>query len=362
MQQDNRSYVVINIDLLISNIKLYRSINKFKRIIAIVKANAYGHGIEIIKYIEPFIDGLGVATVNEGSLVRQITNLPILILGYLSKFEFPLLSQYGLTPCVYSTQIAEALSEYFLKENASIDCHVKINTGMNRLGICFDDLSAFKHLYDLPTLNYVGIFSHFASADCDKEFTELQSERFISAVKQCERIGYKFDFVHIANSVRSLSGNSFGNTIRIGYGMYGYGDSRLTPILSWFAKVILVYTIKPGDTVGYGRTFVAKGDCKIAVISVGYGDGYPRNLSNCGSVLYKGQTLPVIGRVCMDMIFVCANNSDIKENDTVCLIGKSGDKIITAENLGFGYEILCGISNRVERTYISEAESLRGQY
>lgn len=351
MKPDNRCFVEIDVTKIISNIKLYRSINKNKRIIAVVKANAYGHGINLIQYIEPYVDYLGVATPEEGALIRQISKLPIIILGYIATADFPLLDLYNLTPTIYSLYQGKVLSEYFSNKKSTVRVHLKINTGMNRLGIRYDDLTSLQKLFRLPYLNYIGIFSHFASAGENETFTSLQSQRFIYALDACSSIGFRFDLIHVSNSAHGLMESSIGNAVRIGYGMYGYGNDKLAPVLSWYARVICVRNITCGDSVGYGCTYTANNPCKIAVISVGYGDGYPRNLSNKGFVLYRGKFLPIIGRICMDMTVIRADGTDIKEDDTVCLIGKNGNNFISAEDLGFGYEILCGISNRVHRIY-----------
>ena len=354
MPRDERTYAEIDVDSVLFNLDFFKAKNPGKKIFAVMKADSYGHGDILCKYIEHKIDGLCSATIEEGIRLRQFSDKPILILGYIPVRMYHALIEYNLTPSVYSCESATLLNEYFSSVNSSIAVHLKINTGMNRMGIRYSDFLTLSRVLSLDRLKITGIYSHLASND-DIEFTRLQKQRFLSCVQYCNRLTDGIEFIHIANSADSASGSDIGNAVRVGYGMYGYGDPSLKNALSWKARVIKTDYLKENETIGYGRTFrTFKPLTKTAVLSVGYGDGYPRDLPGKRFVLYKGMKLPILGRICMDMTVIDVSDADINPGDYVTLLGTSEGITVSAENLGFGYEVLCDISKRVKRIYLKE--------
>lgn len=351
MPHDERTYAEIDVDSVLYNLAYFKMKNPLKKIFAVMKADSYGHGNILCKFIESKVDGLCSASIDEGILLRQFSDKPILIFGYVPTSMYPSLLEYDLTPTVYSEESAELLNEYFSSVGSTIGFQLKINTGMNRMGIRYSDISALARILSYKRLKITGIYSHLASND-DIEFTRLQKQRFLSCVQYCNSITENIDYIHISNSIDSLKGADVGNTIRIGYGMYGYGNPALKNALSWKARVIKTDSLRENETVGYGRTFRTSNPLThTAVISVGYGDGYPRDLKGKRFVLYNGRKLPILGRICMDMLVIDVSNTIINVGDYVTLLGTSGEKTISAENLGFGYEVLCDVSKRVKRIY-----------
>lgn len=353
-RRTDRTYAEIDVRALTHNVEFFRKECNGKKIIAILKASCYGHGDRLARYLSDKIDCIGVATVEEGCRIRAFCkNIPILILGFVPRGSIIKAIKSDLTLAVFSERYARIVDEEGLKAGKAIPVHIKVDTGMGRIGFSPEDKEEFSSLIALPNLEIRGIFSHYASSKEENPLTfGIQTEKFISTVDFFEKRGVKFDFVHIANTAAAHL-DSVGNAVRVGYGLYGYGRKGVLPVLSWKARVARVRIAMPSERIGYSGSYLVKEKMLVATISAGYGDGYPRSLSNAGKVLYNGRFLPITGRICMDMFMVDATGSSIKEGDEVVLIGKSGDSEINAENLGFGYEVLCRISQRVKRYYIS---------
>ena len=344
-QRTDRTYAEVSLSALKNNIRFYKNACD-KKIIAVCKAFSYGHGM-ISPFLEEYVDAFAVATAEEGVRLRLAgVEKPVLVLGYVSDDDLLRAAFHRLTLSLFDVQTALRQEEILRQNDVTLSAHLKINTGMNRLGLSPSDLTRFPQL---PHVRITGIFSHYAvSRKEDEVFFRRQTDVFLSAISVARARGFSFDFIHLSSSGNALY-SPVGNAVRIGYGMYGYGDPILTPALSWYARVVQTHTLSPGETVGYNRTFRTSRPTLLAVLSVGYGDGFPRERSNVGHVLYNGQRLPVVGRVCMDMLFVDGTGTDIRPGKYVTLLGKNSTDVFTPNDLGFGYETLCRISSRVPR-------------
>ncbi len=341
---------------------------------AVIKADAYGHcAVECAKTLESIgIDWFGVALPEEGLELRSadITK-PILCLGSFWKEQVEMILQNELTPVIYQIKIAEQLNEYAKKLGIKAKAHIKIDTGMGRIGIRFDEVESFSDkLLEFQNIEFEGIMTHFASADNfdEQDFTNLQIARFEQAVEIFERKGFNFLYKDLANSPASLAfPQSYGDMVRLGGILFGLGDDvlpnwiekpELKPVLSLRSKIAHIKHIKKGETLGYGRTFRAERDSIIATIPIGYQDGYRRALSNRGKVIINGSFAPVVGRISMDWTLVDVTDiSNPKIGDDVILIGEQNQLKITAEDLAkltdtISYEITCGINKRVARKYV----------
>jgi alanine racemase len=340
------------------------------KILAIVKANAYGHGaIPVAKTLcEEGAHSLGVATVEEGIELRCAgIEVPILVLAGLTSLQIPPLVEFGLTPVLSDFQITEDLYQFARKAGKKIAVHVKVDTGMGRLGILPNQAeSFFQTLKKMgPFLIFEGLLSHFASAD-GKEITSTQSqmEVFQKILQQVRKMGWS-PIPHIANSAAILKKlPCLDPLVRPGILLYGYAPSShlegilpVETILSWKTQVLSIREVPEGFSVSYGGSFVTRRRTRLAVLPVGYADGYPRLLSNCGEVLVRGERAPVVGRVCMDLTMVDLTNiPESRTGDEVVLIGEQGEERLTADEVArwsdtISYEILCGIGRRVPRYY-----------
>lgn len=345
------------------------------RFIAVIKADGYGHGaVEIAKVLEEHdaLYGFAVATAEEALELRvhQIKK-PILILGYTFPDVYEQLAEQEIRMAVFREDSLEKLAEAARKTGRKVKVHVKVDTGMHRIGITPDEagLLFVENLLATEGVELEGIFTHFARADeVDKTSALEQLARFQRFVTQVEkRFQITVPYKHCANSAAILElRESYMELVRAGIAIYGLWPSEevlkdtlsLKPALSLYSHVVYIKEIQPGDAVSYGGTFVAERSMRVATIPVGYGDGYPRGLSNKGYVLIHGQKAPILGRVCMDQFMV--DVTDIPEaamDDLVTLIGTDGEETITMEEIGalggrFNYELACDLGKRVPRVYI----------
>ena len=329
-----------------------------KKLIAVVKADAYGHGAgRVAEVLDATVDMFAVATVEEGIALRQADiRKPILVLFSSLPAQVAPIVEYGLTPTIGDWEFAKALNEV-----ASIKVHVNINTGMNRSGVCYTEAMAFlSRLKTLHRLEVEGLFTHLATADeADKSFVSAQLKRFSSVLAHVSG-----KMIHTANSAAALSvPESYFDAVRPGLSLYGIYPSAekpilLKPALTWKTRVGWIETISEGEGVSYGLTYKAPQQTRVAMVQVGYGDGYPRALSNSGEVLIDGKRRPIIGRVCMDVSVVQLQPEDsVSVGDQVVLIGKQRDAEITVDEVAhragtISYEILTQIGIRVKRTFI----------
>src|SRR3989338_4182355 len=328
-------------------------------ILPVIKADAYGHGMEAIarSLNKEGIEFFGVSDVNEGIRLRRMGIKKTILL-----FESTLVSQvkpivdYRLTPTVCTFNLASALNRYAKRLHRRIDIHINVDTGMRRLGIWHVEAYDFiKALQDLRFLRIMGIYTHFPAADSDRQFTKKQIDCLYHLVTRLDRAGLIIPYIHAANSMGLVDYPTHVlNLARPGlmlYGLYPHPNLekivRLKPALSVKSQIILVKRVKKGQSVSYGRTFFAKKDMNIAIIPIGYNDGYVRHFSNKASVLIGGRPCPVVGRVTMDQIMVDVSSlKSPKVGMAVTILGRDGRERITAEELAryadtINYEIIC---------------------
>lgn len=341
---------------------------------AVVKADAYGHGAVkcALKLEGEGVDWFGVALPEEGLELRiNDVKQPVLCLGSFWYGQENLIVDNNLTPVIYQPEIAERLDKICKIKGIIKDIHIKIDTGMGRIGVRFDQIAPFiVHLKKLSNLKIEGLMTHFAAADNLKEnnFTDLQIERFNSAVKEFQNNGFNPKFKDLANSPGAIAHeNSRSNLIRLGGILYGLGDNvlpkdiekpNLKPVMSLHTKITHLKNVTKGETLGYSRTFKTRRNSLIATIPIGYQDGYRRSLSNRGKVIVNGTFAPVVGRISMDWTILDVTEvPNVKLNDEVILIGEQNGLTISAEDIAeltdtISYEITCGIDRRVRRTYV----------
>jgi alanine racemase len=340
---------------------------------AVVKADAYGHGAARCakKLEEAGIDWFGVALPEEGLELRENgVKTPILCLGSFWSGQENLLLANDLTPVIYNLDIAEKYNKAAKEKGVTANIHVKIDTGMGRIGVRFDEASEFaERLKAFHNLHVEGIMTHFASADnLADNFTDLQIRRFRDAVGIFEEKGFDPKFRDLANSPGAIAHESSrGNMVRLGGVLYGLGDDvlpheidlpELKPVMSLHTRISHLKKVPAGETLGYGRIFTTENESVIATIPIGYQDGYSRLLSNCGRAIVRETESPVVGRISMDWTILDVTNvPGVKLSDEVILIGNSGDLAVTAEELAqktgtISYEITCGINRRVTRKYV----------
>jgi len=360
----------INIDNLIHNYCLVEKLTKGASIIPIVKADAYNHGcIEVSRILSSFssLAYLGVAHTQEGKILRENDiKKPILVLSCILDDDLRIIYEYDFTPVLYSLSLIEKLANFAKWKGKRINTHIKIDTGMNRLGISYKDAQkiyeTLKEYRDF--LNVEGIMSHFCCSDSDDEFTSLQLKRFNDVVSFLEGNGLYFKYKHIANSAAILKfPQAYLNCTRPGIILYGYVPEKnisnpgFKPVLSIKSHIIHIHDLCPGEGVSYNRTFITKKKRKIGVIATGYADGFRRMLSNNFYVLIKGKKSPIIGNVCMDMVMCDLTHIDAEVGDEATVLGKDGEREIDAWMLAskmntIPYEILTSIGKRVYRIYV----------
>lgn len=373
MQDYYRCYAVISLSAIEENIKNVRErLPQGTSLMAVLKADAYGHGAEAVgKRIEKYIDAAGVASVEEGLELRKAgISVPILVLGYSSPRQYGEIIENKIMPTVFEKDEAEKFANEALKRNTIGKINIAIDTGMTRVGFRVNEHSAdiIKEINDLPGIKIDGMFTHLSSADtCDEAYSKKQFDEFEKMLELLEKRGVNIRIKHMCNSAGIMKyPEHYYDCVRCGivtYGLYPSEDVdknllSLKPALSWKAHVMHISETEAGRGVSYGATYVTSKDVtRIATVSVGYADGYPRALSSKGVVLINGKRAPVIGRVCMDQIMV--DISDVGEvhiEDPVTLIGRDGDEFISAEEVAdaagsFNYELVCHIGKRVKRIY-----------
>ena len=375
----NRVYLKIDLDKICNNInQVINKVGKETKVLAVVKGDAYGHGaIEVTKALSEIgTYGFAVATVGEALALRRagITK-PILILDFVFPNQFETIVRNDIMLTIFQYGIAKELNEAAGSMGTTAHIHIKVDTGMGRIGYIPDDKSIDEicRIAQLPNIEIDGIFTHFACADeADKTSMNKQYEKFKSFVEKLEQRGINIPIKHVCNSAAIIEKNdNYLNLVRSGIVTYGLYPSeevnkenlRVEPAMELHSVVINVKTIHEGDTVSYGSTYVATKPTVIATIPVGYADGYPRMLSNKGSVLIHGKRAQIVGKVCMDQFMVDVSDiPDVSIGDNVTLIGRDGDECITCEEIGnisgrFNYEFLCCITRRVPRVYIRNGKT-----
>ena len=365
-----RTWAEIDTDALIHNFNIIKSTSN-SSVCAVVKANAYGHGADIVAPLlqEAGADYFAVSNIEEAVELRELgITKPILILGYTPIDYTNELQQYDISQCVYSLEYANELSLAALKSNLNIKIHLKLDTGMSRLGFdCrSEDLNGINDAVIASKLNGLsleGVFTHFAVSDRNSTqedgFTNQQYVRFENAVNHLKQNGLNPKYIHCCNSAALCQDNDKHlDMCRAGIVLYGLTPSSelklpqdFMPVMNFKSVVSQVKKIHKGDTVSYGRSFKADKDMTVATICAGYADGYPRLLSNKGYVLINGHRANIIGRICMDQFCVDVTDiGDVNRDDEVLLWGKDLPVEQFADMTGtINYELVCGVSHRVKR-------------
>jgi len=367
---DRPTIAVIDMDALDHNFREVVRCAEGQQVLSVVKARAYGHGaVEVSKRLLRLgADMLGVALVEEGRELREAgIDAPVLVMGATFPEQAEEMVSQKLTPAIFSLSVAQALSEAAYKRRTTINVHVKIDSGMGRIGIAPEDApELIATLQKLRNISVQGLMTHFADADLqDKQFASKQMDRFEALLKALEAKKIKVPVRHAANSAAVLDFHrAFFTMVRPGLMLYGYNPleegalgADLRPVLSLVTRIAFIKKVPTGVPISYGRTFTTKRESAIATLPIGYADGYGRGLSNKGEALVRGMRVPVVGRVCMDMCMIDVTDvPDAREGDDVVLIGSQGSERITADDIAakigtIAYEVLCGISSRVPRIY-----------
>ena len=378
------TWAEINLNAYAHNIRELRRVTRpTARLMAVVKANGYGHGsVEVSR--EALQNGaqyLGVARINEAIPLREAgLDVPILIFGYTPPDLAPFLIDYELTQTIYSLSTASALSEQATRKGKKINVHLKVDSGMGRLGFLLaatndtpDDvmarnsIRAIEAITRLPGLTVEGIFTHFATADsADKSYADLQLDRFMDFLNRLQKEGLEPPVRHTANSGALIDmPNSHLDMVRPGIATYGLHPSEevnksrvdLWPVMSVKSRVIHLKQVPPGFNISYGITFQTKKQTTIATVPVGYADGFNRLLSSRGHMLVHGQRVPIVGRVCMDLTMLDVGDvSGVALEDEVVVFGEQGDEAVTADEIAshldtINYEIVSTVTARVPRIY-----------
>lgn len=368
-----RCYAEISLEAIGHNIReVKKRLPEGVKLLGVVKANAYGHGaVPVASYLENQVDYFATATIEEAVELRENgISAPILILGYVSPSQYSDLVEYDITQTIDSYAQALALEKEAARQNRKAKAHLAVDTGMTRIGfqVTEHDADEAAKIADLPHIELEGMFTHFSCADQeDKTYCSMQMEKYDKMTALLAERGVTIPLRHICNSagIMEFDDHRF-EMVRSGIITYGIYPSEkvkkerldLIPALSWKSHVIHVKEVGPGIGVSYGATYVTeKPMTRIATVSAGYADGYPRALSNQGCVLIHGKKAPIIGRICMDQMMVDVTDiPDVQVEDVVTLVGTDGDETITIEEIAnpaarFDYEMLCDISSRVTRVY-----------
>ena len=381
MNKNSRVKAVISLDAVEQNFReMRKNIAEDTKMIAVVKADAYGHGaVPIAHLIEgyDYIWGFAAATAEEAVHLREngVTK-PILILGIVFEEYYPELVRDDIRLAVCEYEEAEKLSKEAVLQNKTVHIHIALDTGMTR--ICYADIpesvEEIKKIAGLPNLEIEGMFTHFSRADeYDRSPAMVQLERYQKFSDLVEAAGVEIPLHHCSNSagiIRVPEANL--SIVRAGITIYGIYPSseverdivKLTPVMELKSHVTYVKDVPEGAAISYGGTYVADKKRRVATIPVGYADGYPRQLSNKGWVLIHGKKAPILGRVCMDQFMVDVTEiGDVKKGDEVTLLGRDGDEFISIEEIGdlcgrFSYEFACDISPRVPRIYVKDGKEV----
>lgn len=354
------TWTEVNLDAIAQNVKnIKKLIGEKKELMAVVKGNAYGHDILEVSpvVLENGATRLAVARLEEGIILRKAgITVPILVLGLTLKQQAEFLVSYDITPAVCEFEMIEKLSESAVQMNKMTKIHLKVDTGMGRIGIFpYDVLRFIKRIKALKNVEIEGIFTHFSVAnEKDKFYTEEQFRKFIEILTVLEKEGIKIPIKHVGNSATLLDlPHMWLDMVRPGLAIYGLYPSKevkktinLIPAQQFKTKIVFIKELPLGESISYGRTYITKRRMRVASLPVGYADGYNRLLSNQGEVLVRGQRVPIIGRVCMDQCMIDVTNlTQVEIGDEVVLWGRQGEEMITVEEIAqkirtINYEIV----------------------
>src|SRR5574341_406666 len=364
--------ITVDLDAIAHNVRaLKKHVGVQVELIAVIKDDAYGHGAIPVGRValESGATRLAVARVDEGIELRQAgIGAPVLLLCYAIPAEAEQIVRHDISATIATWEVAEALSGLAGGVGKTATVHIKVDTGMGRYGLLPHEIIAFMDgIKNLPHLQVEGIFTHFATADeADKSYALQQFQLFQEVVQAAADARYHFSVRHAANSAAILDlPATHLDAVRAGIAIYGLypsdavsRDVPLQPALALKSHVARVRTLPPGSAIGYGRTFITGRETPLALVPVGYGDGYRRTLSNCGVVLIRGRRAPIRGRVSMDQFVVDVSGIEtVWQDDEVVLIGQQGSQRIAAEELAvlagtINYEIVTGLSRRIPRLYL----------
>lgn len=379
MKTYSRVYAKIDLDAIAYNMEqMKQNIRPETKVMAVIKADGYGHGaVQIAEMMERwnYIWGFAVATLDEAVVLRtEGIQKPILVLGCVFPDQYMEMLKHGIRMNIYTEEMAESISRMAAREGKTAYMHIKLDTGMSRLGFGINEQSAetIKRISKMPNVNMEGIFTHFTKADeKDKSFTKKQIQEFVWMTERLKEKNVRFTYEHCSNSAGIIDVPEANfDIVRAGISTYGLYPSeevdktnvKLKPALALKSHVAFVKEIERGTPVSYGGTFVAKEKMKIATIPVGYADGYPRSLSNKGYVLIRGKKAPILGRVCMDQFMVDVTQIEgVSFGDKVTMIGKDGNEILPVEVLSelsgrFNYEFVCDLGKRIPRVYVRDGK------
>lgn len=382
MKQYPRVYAQIDLDAIVSNMEhMKANMHPDTKMLAVVKTDGYGHGsVAVAKTLQDkaYMYGFGVATLEEALTLRiNGIKLPILILGYTFPCGFDALAQEEIRPALFREDNLPLLQEAAAKAGKKIKVHIKVDTGMSRIGIRPDEsgLSFVKKAAQTEGIEIEGIFTHFARADeTDKASAQKQLQLFQEFTERIEsELHIPIPIKHCSNSagvVEMPEANM--DVVRPGITVYGLEPSdevskdrvKLEPALSLYSHIVFIKELEAGREISYGGTYTVEKPMRVATIPVGYGDGYPRSLSNKGYVLIHGKKAPILGRVCMDQFMADVTQiPEAREDDLVTLVGKDGTETLTVETLGdlsgrFNYEFVCDLGKRIPRVYIRNGEQV----
>lgn len=374
MKQYNRVYAKINLDAISYNMEqMEQRLGGDTQLIAVVKTDGYGHGAipiaELLEQID-YVWGYATASLDEAMVLREAgIEKPILVLGCVFPDQYEDMVRHHIRAAVYTKDMAFEMAETANRVGETALLHMKIDTGMGRIGfpVCEESAEIIQEISQLDGAKIEGMFTHFAKADeKDKRFTQEQHKKFLWMQQQMEERHVQIPYYDCDNSAGIIDFPELKHDLaRAGIAMYGMYPSEevdqqalsLKPALELVSHVSFVKEVEPGTPISYGGTFVAPKKMKVATIPVGYGDGYPRSLSNCGDVLIRGKRAKILGRVCMDQFMVDVTGiPEVAFMDQVTLVGRDGQEHISVEELSqlsgrFPYEFVCCLSKRIPRVY-----------
>ena len=373
MKRFDRVYAKIHLDRVEENMRaMQKNLTDGTKMIGVVKADGYGHGaVPIAKTIDPYVIGFAVATAEEGFQLRKhgITK-GILVLGVTPHSIYERLIEEEICPAMFKLDSCKRLSDLAVEAGKKAGIHIAVDTGMSRIGLMPTEADAdiVKEIASLPGIEIEGIFTHFARADeTDKTSTMEQLRKFRMFIDMLKARGIEIPLCHCSNSAGIVDIKEANmDAVRAGITIYGLYPSEevekdlvpLKPVMELISFITYIKEIGPGIEVSYGGTFKTERTTRIGTVCIGYGDGYPRNMSGKGHVIVKGKKVPILGRVCMDQLMIDLTDvDDVEEWDEVTLLGRDGDEEITMEELaeacgGFHYEIPCVIGKRVPRLFV----------
>ena len=373
-----RTFAEIDIDAMYHNLdEIKKQVDGKAMICAVVKADGYGHGaVTVAELLADKVDFFAVASADEAMELRNsgIKN-NILVLSYTHSDDYEELITNNVRLTVFNKNRARKISEIAKKLGKTAKLHIAIDTGMTRIGFFPTKESAeeIKEISTLPNIELEGIFSHYACADMeDKSVSDKQTKLFRNFISDCKKEGIHFPIQHICNSAGISEFNEHFDMVRMGIALYGMYPSdevdkdriSLMPAMTYKSHIISIKDVEPDTGISYGHTYTTTEKRRIATVSAGYADGYPRALSGCGRVIVNGSYAPIVGRVCMDMFMIDVTDIECEITDEVILFGSDGKLSVSVEEIGeksmsFNYEVICGVSRRIPRVYKKDGKIIK---